>query len=32
MVQVGNLGRYPRLYKTTSNTGALTFTVKAVAK
>ena len=32
MVQVGNLGRYTRMYKTTSNTGSMTWTVKAVAK
>ncbi len=32
MVQVGNLGRYTRLYKTSSNTGSMTWTVKAVAK
>ena len=32
MVQVGNLGRYTRLYKTSTNTGSMTWTVKAVAK
>lgn len=32
MVQVANLGRYTRMYKTSSNTGTMTWTVKAVAK